>query len=52
VDDLIVWLAERQGMSELLHQHLNFAKQKMKKQADQICTASDFVLGDSVFLKL
>lgn len=39
-------------MTELLQQHLNRAKQKMKKQADQKRTARDFSVGDNVFLKL
>lgn len=52
VDDLQVWLEERQNMSELLRQHLNYAKQKMKKQTDQRRTAREFSVGEQVFLKL
>ena len=52
VDNLDKWLQERQGINDLLRQHLNIAKQKMKAQADSRRTERHFAEGDSVFLKL
>jgi len=39
-------------MDELLQQHLNRAKSRMKKQADQHRSERHFNVGEMVFLKL
>jgi hypothetical protein len=50
--EVITWASGRQAMDELLKLHLNRAKQRMKKQADQLCSEGTFQVDDLVFLKL
>lgn len=50
--DLDVWLQERHLMSELVRQHLERAKLRMKRQADKRRSEREFAVGDWVFLKL
>lgn len=52
VQDLDPWLKERQGMAELLRQHLLRVQQRMKNQADKHRTERSFAVGDWVCLKL
>ena len=51
VSDLATWLRERETMRALLQQQLLRAQQRMS-QADKHRTEREFVVGDSVFLKL
>ena len=39
-------------MSEVIRQHLNRAKQRMKKQADEHRSERQFQIGDLVFVKI
>lgn len=52
VSELADWLKERELMTDVIRQHLNRAKQRMKKQADTKCSKRTFQLDDWVFLKL
>jgi hypothetical protein len=52
VPDLQTWLDERQLMQDLLKQHLEHARMRMKHQADENRTERTFAVGDSVYLKL
>lgn len=52
VPELSVWLKEKQLMIDLVKQHLNRAKQRMKSQADKNRSERSFEVGDLVFLKL
>jgi len=52
VTDLTSWLKDRSLMSEVIHQHLLHAKQRMKKQADGKRSEQQFEINDWVFLKL
>lgn len=49
---VITWSTDRQWMDQLLHHHLNRAKHRMKKQADQHRSERYFAVGDLVYLKL
>lgn len=46
------WATNRQWMDSLLQHHLNRAKTRMKKQADQHRTERSFAVDDLVFVKL
>jgi hypothetical protein len=46
------WSGDRQWMDQLLQHHLNRAKTRMKKQADQHRSERTFAVDDLVFLKL
>jgi transposase InsO family protein len=50
--ELSSWLKERQLMSELVKQHLERAKLRMKRQVDKGRSEREFAVGDWVFLKL
>jgi hypothetical protein len=50
--DLSSWLQERHLMSEVIKQHLERAKHRMKRQADKGRYEHSFAVGDWVFLKL
>jgi transposase InsO family protein len=50
--DLSSWLQERQLMANLVRQHLERAKLRMKRQADKGRSERVFDVGDLVFLKL
>lgn len=50
--DLSSWLQERHLMSEVIKQHLERAKHRMKRQADKGRSERSFAVGDWVFLKL
>lgn len=52
VTDLKTWLADRELMTEVIRQHLNRAKQRMKKQADMHRSERQFQLDDLVYVKL
>jgi hypothetical protein len=52
VSELANWLKERELMTDVIRQHLNRAKQRMKKQADTKRSKRTFQLDDWVFLKL
>ncbi|XP_066373668.1 uncharacterized protein [Miscanthus floridulus] len=52
VTDLTSWLQDRSLMSEVIHQHLLRAKQRMKKLADGKRSERQFEINDWVFLKL
>jgi hypothetical protein len=52
VSDLAAWLHERELMTDIIWQHLNWAKQRMKKQADSNRSERAFQLNEWVFLKL
>lgn len=52
VTDLASWLQDRELMSDLIHQHLVRAKQRMKKQADGHRSERQFQLNDWVYLKM
>jgi hypothetical protein len=52
VPDLQSWLQERQLMQDLLRQHLERVRLRMKHQADKGRTERTFAVGDLVFLKL
>ncbi|WVZ83697.1 hypothetical protein U9M48_030818 [Paspalum notatum var. saurae] len=51
-DDLAIWLHERQLMTDVIRQHLERAKMRMKRQADKGRSECEFQVGDWVFLKL
>ncbi|WVZ96943.1 hypothetical protein U9M48_042522 [Paspalum notatum var. saurae] len=50
--DLDSWWTERQLMTDVIRQHLERAKIRMKKQADKGRSEREFQVGDWVFLKL
>jgi hypothetical protein len=50
--DLASWLSSRHLMFELVRQHLERAKLRMKRQADKGRSERTFVVGDWVYLKL
>lgn len=52
VPDLQAWLADRQLMQNLLRQHLERVRMRMKHQADKNRSERVFAVGDSVYLKL
>ena len=52
VPDLQQWLSDRELMQHLVHQHLERAQLRMKKQADKHRLERSFNVGDWVFLKL
>lgn len=52
VPELLVWLQEKNVMTELIKQHLHRSKLRMKKQADQGRSERQFAVGDQVYLKL
>jgi hypothetical protein len=52
VSELADWLRERELMTDVIKQHLNRAKQRMKKQADTKRSERTFQLNDWIFLKL
>ncbi|CAO2191183.1 unnamed protein product [Urochloa humidicola] len=51
VPELADWLQQRHVMTELVHQHLLRAKERMKRQADKKRSERVFQVGDQVFLK-
>ena len=52
VTDLATWLSDRALMTDVIRQHLNRAKQRMKKCADQHRSGRHFEVNDWVFVKL
>jgi hypothetical protein len=52
VPDLQTWLNERQLMQDLLRQHLERVRLRMKHNADKNRSERSFEVGDLVFLKL
>uniref|UniRef100_A0A0A9BCD2 Integrase catalytic domain-containing protein n=1 Tax=Arundo donax TaxID=35708 RepID=A0A0A9BCD2_ARUDO len=50
--DLEQWLRDRGLMLKLIQQHLNWAQQRMKIQADKSRSGRTFAVGDQVYLKL
>jgi hypothetical protein len=50
--NLASWLSSKHLMSELVRQHLERAKLRMKRQADKGRSERTFVVGDWVYLKL
>jgi hypothetical protein len=50
--DLHSWMEEKQVMTDLIQQHLQRAKQRMKKQADKHRSERQFNMGDLVLVKL
>jgi hypothetical protein len=52
VTDLTTWLADRELMTEVIRQHLNRAKQRMKKQADMHRSERQFQLNELVYVKI
>jgi hypothetical protein len=46
------WFAERKSMQQLLQSNLNYARQRMKTQADKHRTDRTFSVDDPVFIKL
>ncbi|XP_047043865.1 uncharacterized protein LOC124648086 [Lolium rigidum] len=52
VPDREAWLAERQLMQELLRQHLERVRLRMKHQTDKNRTERIFSVGEAVYLKL
>ena len=52
VTDLATWLSDRALMTDVIRQHLNRAKQCMKKQADEHRSERQFQIGDLVFVKI
>jgi len=50
--ELADWLNDRQVMTDLIHQHLSRAKERMKRQADKKRSERQFQIGDMVFVKL
>jgi hypothetical protein len=50
--DVEHWQNEHQGQAEALKAHLTTAQAKMKHYADLNCTACEFAVGDSIYLKL
>jgi hypothetical protein len=52
VPDVDTWLQERKQVQELLRQHLERVRLRMKHQADKHRTERVFQLGDFVYLKL
>jgi hypothetical protein len=52
VPNLESWMNERQLMQDLLRQHLERVRLRMKHQADKKRTERSFSVGDFVFLKL
>lgn len=52
VTDVDHWLHERQLMLPIFRQHLERAQQRMRAQADKKRQERQFLVGDSVYLKL
>lgn len=52
VPELSDWLHDRQVMTDLIHQHLSRAKERMKRQANKERSERHFQVGDLVFVKL
>jgi ribosomal protein L21E len=52
VPELSDWLHDRQVMTDLIHQHLSHAKERMKRQANKERYERHFQVGDLVFVKL
>jgi hypothetical protein len=52
ITDLASWLSDRALMTDVIRQHLNRAKQRMKRQADEHRSERQFQVGDLVFVKL
>jgi len=52
VIDLATWVSDRALMTDIIRQHLNRAKQRMKKYADQHRSERHFEVNDWVFVKL
>lgn len=52
VPELTSWLQDRQVMTNLIHQHLARAKERMKRQAHKKRSERQFTIGDMVFVKL
>jgi transposase InsO family protein len=52
VPDVHAWLEERQLMQDLLRQHLDRVRLRMKHYADKNRSERVFAMGDSVYLKL
>lgn len=52
ITDLATWLSNRALMTDVIHQHLNRAKQRMKRQADEHRLERQFQIGDLVFVKI
>lgn len=50
--ELSAWLQDRQLISDLVKQHLERAKMRMKRQEDKQRSEREFTVGDWVFLKL
>jgi len=52
VTDLATWLSDRALMTDVIRQHLNRAKQRMKRHADEHRSERHFQIGDLVFVKI
>lgn len=52
VTDVEHWLHERQALLPIFKQHLERAQQRMRAQADKKRLERQFMVGDSVYLKL
>jgi hypothetical protein len=52
VPDLAAWLKDRQLLSRLISQQLSRAQLRLKKQTDAHRSEKEFMVGDSVYLKL
>lgn len=52
ITDVQIWLEERSVMQELLRQHLERVRLRMKHQADKKRTERSFEVGEFVYLKL
>lgn len=50
--DMAAWLQHRENMTKLVQLHLTQAQQCMKSQANKKCSDRNFVVGDSVYMKL
>lgn len=50
--DLSLWLSDRAFMTEVIHHHLNRAKQHMKRQADEHHSERQFQINDMVFVQI
>lgn len=52
MEDLVVWLKNREVAMKLIQQHLLRAQDRMKRQADKHRTERVFQVGEFVYLKL
>jgi hypothetical protein len=52
VTDLSSWLADRELMTDVIRLHLNRAKQRMKRYADDKRSERQFQVGDHVYVKI